>query len=176
MTPYNVDQLIPAKQFADSEGLDFFAQFVVPKQAREEFVWTPQDLDRANKEIMQITRGIISKIGPGGNFDSLDKIKDKNLISQLYYWSHLVKYQTNPQRFFKKCVAGSKFAMFNPYGECYFCPGHKGSSIGNIREQKFDNLWNSQKAQHMRDFIKDGNCHCWLVCTVFPVLEKALSK
>jgi len=176
MTPYNVDQLLPAKQFADNEGLDFFAQFVVPKSAREEFIWTPQDLDRADKEIMQITRGIISKIGPGGNFDSLDRIKDKNLISQLYYWSHLVKYQTNPQRFFKKCVAGSKFAMFNPYGECYFCPGHKNSSIGNIREQKFDNLWHSQKAQHMRDFIKDGNCHCWLVCTVFPVLEKALSK
>ena len=176
LTPYNVDQLLPAKQFADNEGLDFFAQFVVPKQAREEFIWTPQDLDRANKEIMQISQGIIAKMGQGGNIDSLDKIKDKYLISQLYYWSHLVKYQTNPQRFFKKCVAGSKFAMFNPYGDCYFCPGHKSTSIGNIRNQGFDNLWNSERAQHMRSFIKDGDCHCWLVCTVFPALEKALSK
>jgi GT2 family glycosyltransferase/MoaA/NifB/PqqE/SkfB family radical SAM enzyme len=176
LTPYNVDQLIPAKQFADSEGLDFFAQFVVPKQAREEFIWTPQDLDRANKEIMQINQGIIAKISQGGSIDSLDKIKDKYLISQLYYWSHLVKYQVNPQRFFKKCVAGSKFAMFNPYGDCYFCPGHKSTSIGNIRDQRFDNLWNSERAQNMRSFIKDGDCHCWLVCTVFPALEKALNK
>jgi len=176
LTPYNVDQLLPAKRFADSEGLDFFAQFVVPKQAREEFIWKPQDLDRVNKEIMQIIQEIISKIGPGGSIDSPEKIKDKYLISQLYYWSHLVKYQTNPQRFFKKCVAGSKFAMLNPYGDCYFCPGHKNSSIGNVREQKFDSLWTSEKAQHMRSFIEDGNCHCWLVCTVFPVLEKALSK
>ncbi|MDD5130374.1 MAG: glycosyltransferase, partial [Candidatus Omnitrophica bacterium] len=176
LTPYNVDQLIPAKQFADSEGLDFFAQFVVPKQAREEFIWTPRDLDYANKEVMQITQGIVEKIGQGSKITSLDKIKDKYLISQLYYWSHLVKYQTNPQRFFKKCVAGAKFAMFNPYGDCYFCPGHKASSIGNIRQEGFDRLWNSEKAQHMRSFIKDGECHCWLVCTVFPVLEKALCK
>ena len=174
LTPHNVDQLIPAKRFADSEGLDFFAQFVVPKQSRKEFIWTPQDLDRADKEILQIIQGIVSKMDQGSSINSLDKIKDKYLISQLYYWSHLVKYQANPQRFFKKCVAGSKFAMFNPYGDCYFCPGHKSSFIGNVRNQKFDNFWMSEKAQHMRSFINNNNCHCWLVCIVFPVLEKAL--
>ncbi len=176
LTPYNIDQLVPAKHFADSEGLDFFAQFVVPKQAREEFIWTPQDLDRADKEIMQIIQEIIAKMGQGANLATIGKIKDQYLVSQLYYWSHLVKYQTNPQRFFKKCVAGAKFAMFNPYGDCYFCPGHKNNAIGNIRQQKFDQLWMSEKARHMRSFIDGNNCHCWLVCTVFPVLEKALSK
>jgi len=176
LTPYNIDQLIPAKQFADNEGLDFFAQFVVPKEAREEFNWTPQNLNLAEKEIMQIIQGIISKADQQALLGCIDKIKDRNLISQLYYWSHLLKYQTNPQRFFKKCVSGSKFAMFNPYGDLFFCPTHKGSFIGNVRKERFDNLWVSERAEHMRSFIKDGNCHCWLVCIVFPILEKALSN
>jgi hypothetical protein len=34
----------------------------------------------------------------------------------------------------------------------------------------------SNKAEHMRSFIKNSNCHCWLVCIVFPVLEKALNN
>ncbi|MFH1640422.1 MAG: SPASM domain-containing protein, partial [Candidatus Omnitrophota bacterium] len=176
LTPYNIDQLVPAKQFADNEGLDFFAQFVVPKEAREKFIWTTQNLNLAEKEIMKIIQGIIGKTDQRSLFDSIDKIKDKNLISNLYYWSHLLKYQTNPQRFFKKCVSGSKFAMFNPSGDLFFCPNHKYSFIGNIRKESFDNLWMSAEAERMRNFIKEGNCHCWLVCIVFPVLEKALSN
>jgi hypothetical protein len=133
-------------------------------------------LKLVEKEIMQIIQGIINKMGQHTLLNSIDKIKDKHLISQLYFWSHLVKYQTNPQRFFKKCVSGSRFAMFNPYGDLFFCPTHKDSFIGNVREKKFDYLWTSEKAQYMRSFIENSNCHCWLVCIVFSILDKALSN
>ncbi|MDD4893910.1 MAG: glycosyltransferase [Candidatus Omnitrophica bacterium] len=176
LTPYNIGQLIPVKQFASNEGLDFFAQFVVPKEAREEFVWTPQNLNLAEKEIMQVIQEMVDKSDQQALLDSIDKVQDKSLISQIYYWAGLIKYQTNPQRYFKNCVSGAKFAMFNPYGDLFFCPNHKGSFIGNIRKERFDDLWFSEKAQHLRDFIKDGNCHCWLICIVSPILEKALNN
>jgi GT2 family glycosyltransferase/MoaA/NifB/PqqE/SkfB family radical SAM enzyme len=176
LTPYNVGQLIPAKEFADSEGTHFYAQFVVPKEARGEFVWTPQNLNFAEKEIKRVIRDIVNKADKQTLLNAIDKVKEKNVIPDLYYWSHLLSYQTSPQRFFKKCVSGGKFAMFNPYGDLFFCPTHKNISIGNIKEENFDDLWMSQKAEHMRNFIKEGNCHCWLVCIVFPVLEKALSS
>lgn len=175
ITPYNIDQLVPAKRFSDSEGINFYAQFVVPKEARGAFNWTPKTLNIAEKEIMKIIRDLIGNRNEESILDSLGQAKDKDMISKLYYWSHLLRYQTNPQRFFKKCVSGAKFAMFNPYGDLFFCPNHKASSIGNIKDDRFDNLWMSEKAKNMRSFIQDGTCHCWLVCIVFPVLEKALN-
>jgi GT2 family glycosyltransferase/MoaA/NifB/PqqE/SkfB family radical SAM enzyme/glycosyltransferase involved in cell wall biosynthesis len=176
LTPYNIDQLIPAKEFAENNGLDFYAQMVVPKESKEQFNWTPQNLDFAQKEIIKVIRSIIGDKDFGSVLKSVEKAEDKSLISKLYYWSHLLKYQTNPQRFFKKCVSGAKFAMFNPYGDLFFCPNHKKSVIGNIRKENFDDIWVSDRAEHMRDFIKDNSCHCWLVCIVFPVLEKALNN
>jgi len=66
--------------------------------------------------------------------------------------------------------------MLNPYGALFFCPILKNKFVGNIREEKFDYLWMSQRAQGIRNFIEEGNCHCWLVCIIFPVLEKALNN
>ncbi|MFH1202395.1 MAG: glycosyltransferase [Candidatus Omnitrophota bacterium] len=174
LTPHNLDQLLPVKQFADREELDFFAQFVVPKEGREKFRWTAANLQTVEGEIKEIIQELLSKddkivTGP------MEKIKDKNLITQLYYWSNLVEYQTHPKRLFKRCITGSKFAMLSPYGDLFFCPILKNSSIGNIREEKFDHLWMSEKAQGIRKFIEEGNCHCWLVCIIFPILEKVLN-
>jgi MoaA/NifB/PqqE/SkfB family radical SAM enzyme len=175
LTPYNVDQLVPAKQFADDEGVNFFAQFVVPKSSRQEFNWTPQELSLAEKEIGRIMEGISDKMGNNA-ICGVEGMQDKGLMAQLYFWSHLVKYQINPQRFFKKCVAGYRFAMLNPYGDLFFCPTHKDNSVGNLRENKFDYLWTCDKAEQLRRFISSGNCHCWLVCILFPVLDKVLSN
>jgi GT2 family glycosyltransferase/glycosyltransferase involved in cell wall biosynthesis/MoaA/NifB/PqqE/SkfB family radical SAM enzyme len=173
LTPYNIDQLIPAKDFADRQGIGFFAQFVVPKEARENFIWSEPDLKRVEDMVRQMVEGLIVNNDYPAFANSLDR--DNGLISQLYYWSHFVEYQSKPQRFFKKCIAGSKFAMFNPYGELFFCPILKDRIIGSVREEEFDRLWMSKKAQDTRLFIEKGQCHCWLVCVVFPVLERVLN-
>lgn len=176
LTPHNIDQLIPAKDFADNEGLGFFAQFAVPKERRGKFIWAESDLIRVEDKVKQIVEEFIINKDYRAFANSLDKHRDNGLLSQLYYWSRFVEYQSNPQRFFKKCLAGSKFAMFNPYGELFFCPILKEKIIGNVREEKFDQLWMSKKAQEMRVFIEKGNCHCWLVCIVFPLLERVLNN
>ena len=177
LTPYNIDQLIPVREFAEKQGLDFLVQFVVPKEAREKFIWTESKLKSVESGVDRIIKDLISDKDPLQIIKSLRNMDiDNGLVSQLYYWSHLVQYQHKPQRFFKKCVAGSRFAMFNPFGDLFFCPILKDRLVGNIREEKFDNLWMSEKAQELRNFIEEGACHCWLVCIVFPLLEKALNN
>ncbi|MBN1914204.1 MAG: glycosyltransferase, partial [Candidatus Omnitrophica bacterium] len=176
LTPYNIDQLLPVKRFADREGMDFFAQFVVPKEGREKFKWTNEHLRAARTEIEEIIQELINKTEDNFSLGPLDKVRDKNLISQLYYWSNLVEYQVHPKRIFKKCITGSKFAMLNPYGDLFFCPILKNMLVGNIREESLDSLWMSERARKIRNYIEEGRCHCWLVCTVFPVLEKALNN
>ncbi|MCX5714501.1 MAG: glycosyltransferase, partial [Candidatus Omnitrophica bacterium] len=168
LTPYNIDQLLQAKQFAQREGLDFFAQFVVPKD------WTESGLRLAKREIMQILQELLSKTDYATFYNSIEKVQDAHLLSQLYYWSNLAKYQVQPRRFFKKCISGAKFAMLTPYGDLFFCPILKNRHIGNIREENFDKLWVSNSAEGIRSYIKEGKCHCCLVCIIFPLLEKVL--
>ena len=176
LTPYNINQLIPAKEFADKEGLDFFVQFVVPKQARENFSWTQTQLAEVENKVHKIMENLIGDVDTQTFHDSLEGRRNGPLLPQLYYWSHLVKYQKAPERFFKKCIAGAQFAMFDPYGDLFFCPILKDKVIGNIREKGFDQLWMSDKARQLRNFIKNKCCHCWLVCVVLPIVGTALAK
>ncbi len=63
LTPFNADQLIPCWEFADSHGLDFFAQFGVPKQPRspETFQWEEGEFIRIKNDIARIIEREISK-------------------------------------------------------------------------------------------------------------------
>jgi len=166
VTPYNTSQLLSVRNFCQEKDIDFFAQFTVQKDAREKFIWKEEHFKEVQKAVDQIIKELI--VGR-----SYDEIKHKlDIMSHLYYWSHFVEYKKNPERFFKKCITGSRFAMFSPYGSLFFCPILRDKIPGNIREEKFDNIWMSEKAWQIRKYINEGKCHCCLVCAVFPLLNK----
>ena len=177
LTTHNFDQLIPAKRFAGNFGLEFYIQFAVPKEMRERsvFNFTPTQLARIETDLNKIMQAELQD--KDKNYQHLlQALRDdscQGLVAKLYYLPHLVRYQRNPRRYFRKCIAGTRFAMLSPFGDLYFCPGLKNGSIGNIREEKFDNLWTSKKAENIREFIAHELCHCWLVCVVFPVIDEA---
>jgi len=179
LTPLNIEQLISCWEFAESYNLDFFAQFAVAKEARSEklFGWNSVELKRIKDLSRQIISGFLAKNEMLADPSRvLSDVGDKiNLFTKIYYWSHLVDFQERPKRCFSKCDAGSKFAMFDPYGSLFFCPILKNKTVGNIRQDNFDDLWSSGQADKVRGFIDSGNCSCWLVCTVFPAVDKALT-
>lgn len=61
------------------------------------------------------------------------------------------------------CYAGSSNAHINPYGDVWPCCilGYD-KSMGNLRDVDFDfqKIWHSNQADHIRKYIKDGNCYC----------------
>jgi len=61
------------------------------------------------------------------------------------------------------CYAGISNAHMTPYGDIWPCCtlGYE-MSMGNIREHGYDfkALWNSARANEMRKYIRQGNCHC----------------
>ena len=179
LTPFNLDQLLPCWEFADSNGLDFFAQFGVTKQARapEVFQWRAEDLARIKEDTRLIIEKIINKnTGLEDFYNSLTAVGDKiNILTKIYYWAHLVDFQQTCNRFFHSCNAGFKFAMLDPYGNMFFCPLLKDKTIGNIKDKDIEQLWVSDEAENIREFIRSGKCSCWLVCTVFPIVSQALS-
>lgn len=177
LTANNHSQLIPVKKFTDNHGIDLCIQFVVPKDVREKsvFNFTAQQTKVIESDIRKIMESELK----GQNYRSvLHKLRDdsyRGLVAKLYYFSNLVRYQKSPKRYFRKCVAGYKFAMFSPFGDLYFCPGLKNGSVGNIRKDSFDSLWASKKADSIREFIGQELCHCWLACVVFPAIDQARS-
>ena len=175
LTAHNFDQLIPAKRFANSHGIELYIQFVVPKEIREKsvFNFTPTQLSKIEADFNNMIQAELQDRDYQRLLESLRDDSYQGLVAKLYYFSHLVKYQRNPKRYFRKCIAGTRFAMFSPFGDLFFCPGLKNGSIGNIREEKFDHLWTSRKAEATREFIAQELCHCWLVCVVFPVIDEA---
>ncbi|MBU1125250.1 MAG: glycosyltransferase [Candidatus Omnitrophica bacterium] len=179
LTPFNYDQLLPCGEFARAHGLDFFAQFGVVKVARsaQVFEWKEEQYAKIEADITMIIEKMITESESIEDFKkSLAKPRDKiNLLTKIYYWSHLVDFQKTKKRFLYRCDAAHKFVMGDPYGNLFFCPLLKEKTIGNLRQESLDSLWSSQKAEEVRSFIAAEMCSCWLVCTVFPIVSEALA-
>jgi len=84
------------------------------------------------------------------------------------------------------CYAGISNAHMTPYGDIWPCCtlGYE-MSMGNIREYGYDFqlLWNSPKANEIREYIKQGNCHCPLANQTYsnilmhmPSMAKAMKN
>lgn len=176
LTTRNYKELLPAFQMAKGEGIDFSAQFAVPWENAEKYTWDLRILKDIEGVIEFITQEIVEDYKARGVVDRMTKPIDVGLLSKLYYWEGLVLYQKNPHRFFRRCVAGGKFAIFSPTGDLYFCPILKSRTVGNIRDYgySFDSLWMADTGNKVRESINEGRCHCWLNCTIFPNAGEAI--
>jgi len=176
LTTRNYGELLPAFRFAKDLGMDFSAQFAVPWENAERYSWDSRILSEVEDSVDVILRELVEDHEEKGIVQKALESADVGLLSKLYYWKGLTLYQKNPCRFFKRCVAGAKFAVFSPNGDLYFCPILKDRIVGNIRDFNyyFDTLWISNAGNKIREFINGGNCHCWLNCTVYPNAGEAI--
>ena len=177
ITPRNYDQLWATYQHVKSMGLWFGAQMVVNHEgfdAPETSVWTEAQLTRVGEQIDAILLDICRRE------DALKRLvtgKDKEslwLWTRLLYWRYLRKYSAKPERFFKDCLAGQRYAMFDPEGNLFFCPVNKHRKVGSVRKAGFDEIWASETAAAERDFVASCKCDCWLNCIANPVLDRLM--
>ena len=47
--------------------------------------------------------------------------------------------------------------------------------MGNIREDSFDNIWNSDKANNIRNAVDKCSKQCWMVGNAVPVIKKHIT-
>ncbi len=60
------------------------------------------------------------------------------------------------------CYVGRTHCIIDSHGNVYFC--ELTNAIGNLRENSFEEIWNSKKAKEMREFIGSGKCYCVHSC------------
>lgn len=64
------------------------------------------------------------------------------------------------------CNAGNKIGVLYSAGDLYPCELLEDVKIGNLRENNYDfkQLWNSERAEQVRNFIRDTKCFCTHEC------------
>jgi radical SAM protein with 4Fe4S-binding SPASM domain len=96
--------------------------------------------------------------------------------SRAFFNNGLINYIEGNRRMLP-CEAGSINFFVDPYGEVYPCNGLEErfwmESMGNIRQaSSFDEIWNSEQAQRVREQVRRCPKNCWMVGTAAPVMKK----
>ena len=63
--------------------------------------------------------------------------------------------------------------FIDPYGDVMPCNGTKEKEVmGNLNEQSWDELWNSEQAENVRKKVRSCNRNCWMIGSVSPAMHK----
>ena len=73
------------------------------------------------------------------------------------------------------CGAGTDIVFIDPYGEIYPCNA-LSESMGSIRKNSFEQVWNSPRANEVRGMVSKCQKNCWMVGTSRPAIKKNLLK
>ncbi len=126
-------------------------------------------------------------------FHKLDnKIEDKDmvcyefskLVSELlksrsvkkwfraYFNYGLMNYIYGGRRFLP-CEMGTESCFIDPSGDVLACNGMDVKvPMGNIRDQSFEDIWNSEQADIVRNLVKTCQKQCWMVGSAAPAIKK----
>lgn len=71
------------------------------------------------------------------------------------------------------CGAASDLFFLDPSGLILACNGSTEQWVmGDLKEQDFNTIWNSQRAEEVRRQVKDCKRNCWMVGTAIPAMRK----
>lgn len=108
----------------------------------------------------------------------LELLKENNpkVWGRAFFNLGLINYIKGGKRMLP-CEAGLANFFIEPYGDVYPCNGLEDKiwkeSMGNIRDyNSFEELWNSERAQLVRDLVRVCPKNCWMVGTAAPVMKK----
>jgi MoaA/NifB/PqqE/SkfB family radical SAM enzyme len=93
-----------------------------------------------------------------------------------YFNYGLMNYIYGGKRFLP-CEMGTESCFIDPSGDVLACNGMDVKTpMGNIREQPFNDIWNSEKADRVRNMVKTCQKQCWMVGNASPVIRKYIHK
>ena len=93
------------------------------------------------------------------------------------YFNHgLINYIYGQKRLLPCDMAFDTF-FIDPYGDVMPCNGTKCKEVmGNLNEQSWNELWNSEQAEQVRKVVRHCNRNCWMIGSVSPAMHKYIWK
>ena len=110
------------------------------------------------------------------NFEKLiNKLLDSNSPKKWFraYFNHgLINYIFSQKRLLQCDMSFDTF-FIDPFGDVMPCNGTKEKEVmGNLNEQSWDELWNSEKAETVRKKVRSCDRNCWMIGSVSPAMHK----
>ena len=89
------------------------------------------------------------------------------------YFNHgLINYIYGQKRLLPCDMSFDTF-FIDPYGDVMPCNGTKDKEVmGNLNEQSWDDLWNSEQADRVRKKVRSCDRNCWMIGSVSPAMHK----
>jgi MoaA/NifB/PqqE/SkfB family radical SAM enzyme len=91
-----------------------------------------------------------------------------------YFNYGLINYINGNKRLLP-CRMGTDVFFIDPSGEVYPCNGMDWS-MGNIKKQDFDDIWNSKEAEEVRNNVKNCPKNCWMIGSASPAIKREKTK
>lgn len=173
MLPQNYKELISLYNHAQTIGVKFTSK---PATAgglydnNEEFKdwdakYTPEQRIEAVKLIKTLIGQENEKLNLTGK-SLLQKIKD---VAYLLFLKYSIDFINNPQKMVFPCFATFSSVFLEADGSIHSCPVLY-KKIANIREQSFDEIWQSQTMKNTRELVKHCPTPCYTNCNMVPSL------
>lgn len=88
------------------------------------------------------------------------------------YFNHgLINYIYNNKRYLP-CDMGTNGFFVDPFGSVLPCNGStEKMSMGNLNNQTWEEIWNSEKAINIREMVKKCKKNCWMIGSVAPAMK-----
>jgi len=72
---------------------------------------------------------------------------------------------------FLPCEMGEDGFFVDPYGDVLACNGmDEKMPMGNLKEQGWDEIWNSARAQEVRRAVRECKKNCWMIGSAAPAI------
>ena len=93
------------------------------------------------------------------------------------YFNHgLINYIFGQKRLLPCDMAFDTF-FIDPYGDVMPCNGTKNKEVmGNLNDKTWDELWNSEQAEKVRNTVRHCDRQCWMIGSVSPAMHKYIWK
>ncbi|MDP4142962.1 MAG: radical SAM protein [Bacillota bacterium] len=93
------------------------------------------------------------------------------------YFNHgLINYIYDHPRLLPCGMASNGFFV-DPFGNVLPCNGSKEPlSMGNLNNQSFEEIWNSEKAQEVRNKVNNCEKNCWMIGSAAPAMKQKIWK
>ncbi|GAB4534062.1 MAG: hypothetical protein Fur0020_00380 [Thermodesulfovibrionia bacterium] len=104
------------------------------------------------------------------------RARDVKKWFRAYFNYGLMNYIYGGERFLP-CEMGTESCFIDPWGDVLACNGMQEKvPMGNIKERSFEDIWNSEDAQRVREIVKDCQKQCWMVGSAAPAMKKYIHK
>ena len=112
----------------------------------------------------------------GQNFENLiNELLNSNSPKKWFraYFNHgLINYIYGQKRLLPCDMSFDTF-FIDPYGDVMPCNGTKDKEVmGNLNTQTWDELWNSEQAEKVRNVVRHCDRDCWMIGSVSPAMHK----